>query len=50
MEEQQSKTERKGYTKPAIIMETNLEIVAGTIIVPRPGADGLLDPNQTFFP
>lgn len=49
MDDAQKKPDRKLYSKPCIIMETTLEIVAGTPVT-RPGSDGLLDPNQTFFP
>lgn len=51
MEDTKIQFERKPYIKPGIIMETTLEIVAGTEVpVPKPGSDGWIDPNQTFYP
>ena len=49
MSEANEQTKRKVYKKPCIVMETTLEIVAGSPL-PRPAPGGVIDPNQTFFP
>jgi hypothetical protein len=49
MSEVKEQTKRKEYKKPCIVMETTLEIVAGSPL-PRPAPGGVIDPNQTFFP
>jgi hypothetical protein len=50
MSEVKEETKRKEYKKPCIVMETTLEIVAGSVLPLGMPPGGGLDPNQTFFP